>query len=212
MYTCSHALRDNDSSFLAQAQSTNTRGHRSVDAIKAKRKRYRERKKNRFKVSTPVWKSLFEKHLCTRWKERYETQQIEDDQHDHDAATQYVIDQQIVDIEKVAKQHNEVEKEYNDMSVESTKSNSALLLPSVIIPIEDKEPFSYAPSVISHMEQQCIIKQATTDRDQALMEAKYYRNLAETFKTEKRDMEQAYANRVEVVRDFWRNKIVEGDS
>ena len=62
------------------------------------------------------------------------------------------------------------------------------------------------------MEQQCIIKQATKDRDQALMEAKYYRNLAETFKTEKQDIEQAYAKRVEVVRDFWRNKIVEGDS
>ena len=107
-------------------------------------------------------------------------------------------------------------REYGVAFIIWTKSDAEVanlaLLPSVIIPIEDKEPFSYAPSVISHMEQQCIIKQATTDRDQALMEAKYYRNLAETFKTEKRDMEQAYANRVEVVRDFWRNIIVEGDS
>ena len=142
-----------------------------------------------------------------RWKERkerYETQQIADDQHDQEAATQGVFDQQIADIEQTAEQHNEVEKEYN-MSVESTTNS----VPSVLIPIEEKEPFSYAPSVISHMEQQCIIKQATKDRDQALMEAKYYRNLAETFKTEKRDIEQAYAKRV---RDFWRNKIVEGDS
>ena len=62
------------------------------------------------------------------------------------------------------------------------------------------------------MEQQCIIKQATKDRDQALMEAKYYRNLAETLKTEKRNTEQAYAHKSEVLRDFWRNKIVEGGS
>ena len=44
------------------------------------------------------------------------------------------------------------------------------------------------------------------------MEAKYYRNLAETLKIEKRNTEQVYANEVEVVRNFWRNKIVEGGS
>ena len=111
-----------------------------MDTIKSKRRRYRERKINKFKVSTPDWKSLFEKHLCMRWKERkerYESQQIADDQHDQEAATQGVFDQQIADIEQTAEQHNEVEKEYNDMSVELT-TNSVLLLPSVLIPIEEK--------------------------------------------------------------------------
>ena len=38
-----------------------------------------------------------------------------------------------------------------------------------------------------------------------------YRDLAETLKKEKRDIEHKLVS-IEVVRDFWRNKIVEGDS
>ena len=87
-----------------------------------------------------------------------------------------------------------------------------LFLPPVVIPIEGNEPFSYAPSVLSSMEQQCIIKQTRNDQDQALMEAKQYRDLAETLKKEKREIEHKLVSKIEIVRDFWRNKIVEGDS
>ena len=141
-----------------------------MDTTKAGRKRIGNKKKDRFKVSTPVWKSLCEKHLCTLWKERrekYETHEVVGDQHDHEAATQDVFDQHIETIaEQTAEQHNELlEREYNELAVESTTSNTAFLLPSVLIPLEDKKRFSYAPSVISHKEQQCIIKQATKDRE-----------------------------------------------
>ena len=57
-----------------------------------------------------------------------------------------------------------------------------------------------------------LIKQATNDRYQALMEAKQYRDLSETLKKEKRDIEHKLVSKIEIVRDFWRNKIVEGDS
>ena len=53
-----------------------------------------------------------------------------------------------------------------------------------------------------------LIKQATNDRDQALMEAKQYRDLSETLKKEKRDIEHKLVSKIEIVRDFWRN----GDS
>ena len=59
--------------------------------------------------------------------------------------------------EQTAERHDELEREYNDISVASTTSNTALLPPSVPNPIEGKKEFSYAPSVISHVEQQCII-------------------------------------------------------
>lgn len=211
-----------DVPFFEQAQSTNVRGLRNCDSRKAKRKRYREKKNlnSRFKISTPAQKSLFEKHLCSRWKERkerYEMEQQLDEQHDEETVAQHLCDQQNndnVSREQIVEHQQKierVEKEYNELFVKLSTSNSALL-PAVLIPIEDKKPLSCAASVISRMEQQSIIRSATKDRDQALMEAKHYRNLAETLKKEKRDIEHKYAKKVEVVRDFWRNKIVEGDS
>ena len=62
------------------------------------------------------------------------------------------------------------------------------------------------------MDQECAIEKAQGERDHALLEAKKYRNLAEKLKKDKQDLAQAYAGRVETVRDFWRSKIVEGDS
>ena len=90
--------------------------------------------------------------------------------------------------------------------------DSSLLLPSVLIPIKTKEPFSYVASVITRMDQECAIHRAEDERDHALIEAKKYRDIAENLKKEKREIEEIYTNRVEVVRDFWRSKIIEGDS
>ena len=147
MCTCICAGCKINPSFLnAQGKSPNIRGHRSVFTTKARRKQHRQQKKDRFKVSTPVWKSLREKHICTRWTERweiYETQEVVDDQHDHEAATQDVVDQLIeTTAEQTAERHNELEREYNEIAVASTTSNTVLLLPSVLIPIETPTSFS----------------------------------------------------------------------
>ena len=53
------------------------------------------------------------------------------------------------------------------------------------------------------------MQKAHGERDHALLEAK---DLAEKLKEEKRELVQTYAGRVETVRDFWRSKIIEGDS
>ena len=45
-----------------------------------------------------------------------------------------------------------------------------------------------------------------------IMHSGKQKNLAEKLKEEKRELDQTYAGRVETVRDFWRSKIVEGDS
>ena len=75
------------------------------------------------------------------WKERrerYETQEVVDNRHDHEAATQDVVHQHIeTTAEQTAERHNELEREYNEIAVASTTSNTALLLPSILIPIED---------------------------------------------------------------------------
>ena len=65
------------------------------------------------------------------------------------------------------------------------------------------------------MEQQCISKQAKDDRDQELMEAKHYRELAKQNKFKERREKYSTIRAkalIEVVRDFWRNKTVDGNS
>ena len=42
--------------------------------------------------------------------------------------------------------------------------------------------------------------------------AQHYRNLAEKLQKEKREMNSAMNEKIELVRDFWRNKIIEGSS
>ena len=61
------------------------------------------------------------------------------------------------------------------------------------------------------MEQQSIIQEARNDRDRAIMEAKTYRDLAEKIKKEQREQECNLLKQTEAVRDFWRNKVLEGD-
>ena len=81
------------------------------------------------------------------------------------------------------------------------------------LPIEfENQTFSYAGSVLSNMEQQNNLQEARNDRNKAMMEAKCYQELAETLKKEKRELENRLHTQTEVVRDFWRNKIIEGDS
>lgn len=45
-----------------------------------------------------------------------------------------------------------------------------------------------------------------------MIEVKSYRDLAETLKKEKRELQNRLQTQTEVVRDFWRNKIFEGGS
>ena len=157
---------------------------------------------------------LVQKNLGLRWrkrKENYEREvQINDDSEDEKESNECLPlnddRQTLTDVEENVA---EIEDAYNEIA---STSSMPLLLPSVIVPITKQEPFSFAASVLSKMEQQCIIKKARDDRDQALLEAKEYRDLAERLQKEKRDVEQELTSRIETVRDFWRNKIVEGES
>lgn len=47
---------------------------------------------------------------------------------------------------------------------------------------------------------------------EALEQVQHYRNLAEQLRSEKRDVVCSMNTKVEVVRDFWRNKILEGST
>ena len=50
------------------------------------------------------------------------------------------------------------------------------------------------------------------ERDRALSLARIYRDMTETSQSEKRIMKSKLEKKIETVRDFWRNKLVEGTS
>ena len=54
--------------------------------------------------------------------------------------------------------------------------------------------------------------EARKERDYALITARQWRDKAESAQAEKRKLKNEMEKTVEVVRDFWRNKVVEGES
>lgn len=100
-----------------------------------------------------------------------------------------------------------MEQKYTTLSANSVQSEAdQLILPAVINPNET-QPFAKSPT--SENKQ---VKDAIKQRDDALSKMKLYRNLAEKMRMEKRQLKYHMDKRVEVVRDFWRTKIFEGDS
>lgn len=57
-----------------------------------------------------------------------------------------------------------------------------------------------------------MIEAARQERDQALMLAQQYRNVAEACRGEKREMKYEIERKIELVRSFWRDQIIEGGS
>ena len=56
------------------------------------------------------------------------------------------------------------------------------------------------------------LESARRNRDNALILARQYRNIAEECQAEKRKIKHELEEKVELVRNFWRNKVVEGGS
>ena len=91
-------------------------------------------------------------------------------------------------------------------------NNGSLLLDAVLIPVEEPTSTCCSESLIHST--QCIehVRTARSERDRALRLAKHYCNMAEETHREKRDLQHRLETQVELVRNFWRNQIVEGDS
>ena len=158
------------------------------------------------KISTPRWTEMVEHNLCVRWKQRrelHEQREVDGEQLLQDTKVYVQLH------ENNEEQKKDAEKKYTDLAVDS--DNGTLLLPSVSIPSEEQS-VSYVASVFSNIEQQSLLQEARNDRDKAMIEAKCYRDLAETLKKEKRELENKLHTQTEIVRDFWRNKIFEGGS
>jgi len=106
------------------------------------------------------------------------------------------------------------EQNYKTMAEESCiEDSNVLLLDEVLIPLEETEVDPFCKNYpVHHSWYKEQVGLARQERDNALILARHYRNKAKETVTEKRAMQHKLEKKVELTRDFWRNKVVEGNS
>jgi len=109
----------------------------------------------------------------------------------------------ILEEQRKQKRLNEIEDAYTQI-VEDDKDFDVLLLKA-------HEP-SCTADKFKEIDQSVRIQELENERDQALQSTRIYRDLAEKLRTEKRILHNDMCKKLEVVREHYRNKIVEGSS
>ena len=189
---------------------------------KLRRKRYRQKKKN------ILWSKYYDKLSEDSLKKRYRSIPIEDRlpvgtiESDHD------------ELDKINIVRAECVKESFDQQLEKPKElvDTEDILPPifdpVFVPVEESLPSppsgpSEQCNVVHIIQCKNEVLKARTERDDALILAKHYRNMAENSKKEFLHLEQRMKSqlssierqsvcRVENIKNFWRNQLIEGDS
>ena len=205
------------------------RGSRSVEAIRAKRKRHRCAKKKKRKEA---WETSIIKSMCNRWEKRRlafnEELNIEEEKS--------LVQQQAAEeirLEREKRKAAEVERRkevlysqcqlYNEVAVSSQQStDDGLLLPSIPVSKSiystaagSQELDSSIPASIVGIDRVAVNSAIQIEREKKLaayQEAQHYRNLSERLRKEKRELANTLNSKLELVRDFWRNNIAEGST
>lgn len=86
-----------------------------------------------------------------------------------------------------------------------------LILNEVVAPIEE-QTFGHSLPLVTRVDYNHQVLEARKERDEALALARHCRDVAERCRTETRRVRDHLESKIEVVRDFWRNKVVEGES
>ncbi len=124
-----------------------------------------------------------------------------------------------IELKEAQRQHIEaidvMDEQYYQCSADSMKKSEdtgPLLLDEVLVPIEESNSSCSLRNPV--LAAQCAesIRKVRNERNDALCLAQHYRDIAEKTRKEKRDLKNKLENEIEIVRNFWRNKIVEGKS
>ncbi len=171
------------------------RRRRSILASRAKRLRYKANKKA---------KVMWSKQLAQLWKDRADTYakgSLADNT--NDGGENFSDGGSITD-HLISAKNAQVDSAAVNECYENTQRDCELdgmhLLPSIMLPETSK-------SVVEDRFIEC-----TKERDQALKDALQYRNLVENLETNLSELRTTMHHRVAAVRDFWRNKVLEGGS
>lgn len=104
-----------------------------------------------------------------------------------------------------------VEKSSCTLEAQSMSDNSSTLL----LPLVDTTSISaevYVPLLETKQDTVAKIKTLEEERDRANTQVLIYRNLAERLRKENGNLKHEMNHKYEVIRDFWRNNLIEGCS
>ena len=126
------------------------------------------------------------------------------------------------DAEEDSHSSHKVANHSADCTVDEPESHNDDMFDSVLIPLTEDLPCNSNNIVSVSMSKEAIIK-ARAERNDALLLAKHYRDVAETLKLENKhlredmegcitDIRKQAATDVSNMKEVWRNQIVEGGS
>lgn len=203
--------------------SQKPRGNRCSEAIKERRKRYRLNKKLIHRSEKEEWKVLAEESLKKRWHERCQDShalhvtEVEERKKIEEEERLRLAELKEANTIQMARRHHVVDMTehcYNTLTqkVNDNSDTAPLLLDAVVTPVSEPSCTFSPKSTLHtiHCEEQ--VQSARKERDRALSLARQYRDLAEARQAEKRTLKNELERKIETVRDFWRNKVVEGGS
>ena len=99
---------------------------------------------------------------------------------------------------------------YSEICEEEKNDTSPLLLSPAIVPIA--EPSCSCTNTVVPPRCKELLEDARRERNNAIMLAMGYRDMAEQCQTEKRKLKYKLEEKVKVLRNFWRNRVLEGSS
>ena len=199
-----------------------SRGKRSLEKVKQRRKKNRTMKKLFHRSSKYSMETLSLNSLKRRWQERVthsealhaiEREEIRRKEQKRENL-QTLRDKNFEEAVHRNEQITINDKNYAELShaYSTVQGSSPLLLDAVVTPISEQEECECSTSKVLVVQCKEQIRRARHERDKAISLARQYRNLAEQSQLYKRVLKSNMEDQIETVRDFWRNKIIEGDS
>lgn len=198
----------NDSCYL----NSQERKLKSIEEIRRKRKRYRANKKKIFNS----WKKKSEQYQQSVISEQIEHKEELKRQ---DEKKSFRAERKRLENDRRKKRKAIIENVYWSVACNSiNEETEPLLLPACnsstetsILPCSEPSNAEMS-SPFKRIDTAVYIKKLKKEREAAFQDARIYRNLAERIRKEKREAINQLALKCEVIRDRWRNELLEGGS
>ena len=103
-------------------------------------------------------------------------------------------------------------KQCNQQSQLHDDSSPSLLLPAYVPPLQEITIQVKGKDVVENLTAKQYITSLIKERDEAIMSAQMCRNKVDELRTANRRIYCNMHDRIDTIRNFWRNNIVEGNS
>ena len=168
---------------------------KTIEEVRRKRRRYRDNKKRTF----------------SSWKKRKEEYERSVEAEKIEAAIAAKVQEKDIFLReryselKEQEKHKhieQVENAYLEMEEKSLSSDSDILL----------LPAQTVAAKLNEIDMKVYMEQLKKERDMAVQNARLFRDIAEKCRTEKREMHNEMCRKMEVIRECYRNKMLEGNT